>query len=142
MNPLDWSGTGCMGGFRMTPLIFHPEASEVSAAPPAGGPIHILYLIDVLWGVGGAEGVLLRIPKLLPSNRYRCTIGTFRLRPESPVFDQVACPLREFPVKRVFGMGSAAHGARSAGGSSAPSACRWCTRSSNRRTCWAVWWPS
>ncbi|MGO4885230.1 MAG: glycosyltransferase family 4 protein [Bryobacteraceae bacterium] len=69
-------------------------------------PIHVLYLIDVLWGLGGAEGVLLRIPRLLPKDRYRSTIGTFRLRPQSPMFDQLPCPVREFPVNRVFGMGA------------------------------------
>jgi len=90
----------------LTQSISHPEPTRSSAAPPKGGPIHILYLIDVLWGLGGAEGVLLRIPKLLPKDRYRCTIGTFRLRPESPVFDQFPCPIREFPVNRVFGMGA------------------------------------
>jgi glycosyltransferase involved in cell wall biosynthesis len=88
----------------MTPSISQPDPIEIGAAPSTGDPIHILYLIDVLWGLGGAEGVLLRIPKLLPKDRYRCTIGTFRLRPESPVFDQLPCPVREFPVSRVFGM--------------------------------------
>lgn len=72
---------------------------------PAREPIHILYLIDVLWGLGGAEGVLLRIPRLLPKDRFRCTIGTFRLRP-SHAFEQLPCPVREFPVNRVFGMGA------------------------------------
>jgi len=95
-----------MGGFRMTQLVSHPEHIEGGVAPPTGSPIHILYLIDVLWGLGGAEGVVLRIPKLLPKDRYRCTIGTFRLRPASPVFDQLPCPIREFPVKRVFGVGA------------------------------------
>ena len=90
----------------MTPLISHQEPIEQGAARPAGGPIHILYLIDVLWGLGGAEGVLLRIPNLLPKDRYRCTIGTFRLRPASPAFDRLPCPIREFPVNRVFGMGA------------------------------------
>jgi TonB family protein len=90
----------------MTQSIPHPDPIEEGAAPPTGSPIHILYLIDVLWGLGGAEGVLLRIPKLLPKDRYRCTIGTFRLRSASPVFDQLPCPIREFPVNRVFGMGA------------------------------------
>jgi glycosyltransferase involved in cell wall biosynthesis len=90
----------------MTQLISQPAPIEADAATPTGGPVHILYLIDVLWGLGGAEGVLLRIPKLLPKDRYRCTIGTFRLRPSSPVFDQLPCPVREFPVSRVFGMGA------------------------------------
>ncbi len=90
----------------MTPSISQPASIEPRTAAPTGGPIHILYLIDVLWGLGGAEGVLLRIPKLLPKDRYRCTIGTFRLRPELPILDQLPCPVREFPVSRVFGMGA------------------------------------
>jgi glycosyltransferase involved in cell wall biosynthesis len=90
----------------MTQLISQPASIEPRTAMPTGSPIHVLYLIDVLWGLGGAEGVLLRIPKLLPKDRYRCTIGTFRLRPESPIFDQLPCPVREFPVDRVFGMGA------------------------------------
>jgi L-malate glycosyltransferase len=90
----------------MTPLMSTPKPIDGVAAPPTGGPVHILYLIDVLWGLGGAEGVLLRLPGLLPKDRYHCTIGTFRLRPESPVFDQIPCPVREFPVSRVFGMGA------------------------------------
>lgn len=90
----------------MMQLTSQPDLITGGAAPSTGRPIHILYLIDVLWGLGGAEGVLLRIPKLLPPDRYRCTIGTFRLRPESPIFDQLPCPVREFPVSRVFGMGA------------------------------------
>ena len=87
----------------MTPLISHPGTIAEGALTPSRSPIHILYLIDVLWGLGGAEGVLLRIANLLPKERYRCTIGTFRLRPASPVFDKLPCPVREFPVDRVFG---------------------------------------
>jgi len=90
----------------MTQLISNPQPIGKGAAPPTGDPIHILYLIDVLWGLGGAGGVLLSIPGLLPKDRYRCTIGTFRLRPELPAFDELPCPVREFPVKRVFGMGA------------------------------------
>jgi len=90
----------------MTQLISHPAPLAGRAVPPAGSPVHILYLIDVLWGLGGAEGVLLRIPRLLPKDRFRCTIGTFRLRPSSRVSEQLPCPIREFPVSRVFGMGA------------------------------------
>jgi len=90
----------------MTQLISQPAPIELCTAMPTGSPIHILYLIDVLWGIGGAEGVLLRIPDLLPKDRYRCTIGTFRLWRDSPVFDRLPCAVREFPVSRVFGMGA------------------------------------
>jgi glycosyltransferase involved in cell wall biosynthesis len=90
----------------MTQLISQPGSVEPSIATPTGSPVHILYLVDVLWGLGGAEGVLLRIPKLLPKDRYRCTVGTFHLRRESRVFDQLTCPLLEFPVNRVFSLGA------------------------------------
>lgn len=88
----------------MPQVISHSDPPETRPAvtPSPGSRIHILYLIDVLWGLGGAEAVLFRIPQLLPKDRFRCTIGTFRLRPASPVFDQFPCPIREFPVKRVF----------------------------------------
>lgn len=88
----------------MPQLISQSEPVAGRAAHADRQPVHVLYLIDVLWGLGGAEGVLLRIPKLLPRDRYRCTIGTFRLRPESPIFDKLPCAVREFPVSRVFGM--------------------------------------
>ena len=90
----------------MTTSLPSVEPIAIRNVFPTREPIHILYLIDVLWGLGGAESVLLRIPKLLPQDRYRCTIGTFRLRPESPIFDQLPCPVREFPVNRVFGLGA------------------------------------
>ena len=112
----------------------------MSTVPP-GNPIHILYLIDVLWGFGGAEGVLIRIPRLLPDDRYRCTIGTFRLRPASPVFDHFPCPVREFPISRVFGMGAIRTALdlrqfiRSEGVQIVHTFL-------NPRTCWVAWWPS
>lgn len=87
----------------MQPAIAEPDMLETAEATQADGRVHILFLIDVLWGLGGAEGVLLRIPGLLPKDRYRCTIGTFRLRPASPVFGKMPCPVREFPVNSVFG---------------------------------------
>ena len=67
---------------------------------------HILYLIDILWGAGGAEGALARAARLLPKDRYRCTIGTFRLRPGLPMLKDCACPVLEFPIQRVLSAGA------------------------------------
>jgi glycosyltransferase involved in cell wall biosynthesis len=82
-----------------------PQPAESDTYPPrahSGEPKHILYLIDVLWGLGGAERALLRMVKLLPRDRYRCTIGTFRQRP-GWAKHEIACPVREFPMRRIFG---------------------------------------
>jgi glycosyltransferase involved in cell wall biosynthesis len=67
---------------------------------------HILYLIDILWGLGGAEGTLLRTVRLLPKGRYRCSIGTFRLRPGLSMLNDCPCPVLEFRLGRVFGAGA------------------------------------
>ena len=62
---------------------------------------HILYLIDHLWSVGGAEAALLRTARFLPSDRYRCTIGTFRLKPELSILKDSPWPVVEFPFDAV-----------------------------------------
>jgi glycosyltransferase involved in cell wall biosynthesis len=62
---------------------------------------HILYLIDTLWGPGGAEGALLRAVRLLPKDRYRCSLGTFRLRRGTSLLEGVPCPVYEFPIDRL-----------------------------------------
>ncbi len=67
---------------------------------------HILYLIDVLYGFGGAECALLRTARLLPKDRYRCSIGTFRLRASTSLLRDAPCPVIEFPLKRAFGPGA------------------------------------
>lgn len=60
------------------------------------GRTHVLYLIDHLWNLGGAERALLRTARLLPSDRYRCTIGTFRLCRTLPAFENQPWPIVEF----------------------------------------------
>jgi L-malate glycosyltransferase len=67
---------------------------------------HILYLIDILWGMAGAEGALLRTVRLLPKDRFRCSIGAFRLRPGLALLKDCPCPVREFPIARVASLGA------------------------------------
>ena len=67
---------------------------------------HVLNLIDILWGTGGAERALLRAVRLLPPDRYRCSIGTFRLKPGLALLENCPCPVYEFPVQRTFSVGA------------------------------------
>jgi glycosyltransferase involved in cell wall biosynthesis len=68
-------------------------------------PYHVLYLIDTLYSIGGAEGALLRMIRMLPKERYRSSVGTFRLVPWFPA-DQCPCPIHEFPIRRGLSLGT------------------------------------
>jgi glycosyltransferase involved in cell wall biosynthesis len=69
-----------------------------------------LFLIDILYGLAGAEGALLRATRLLPKDRYRCTVATFRGRPE--MVDLFECPVRVFPLEKAFSVRSLSCAAR------------------------------
>ncbi|MBS1857050.1 MAG: glycosyltransferase [Acidobacteria bacterium] len=65
--------------------------------------IHILFLIDVLYGTqGGAEGVLWKMTNLLPKERYRCSIATFATYADLVASDSFPCKVHRFPIKRTY----------------------------------------
>jgi len=69
-------------------------------------PYHVLYLIDTLYSTGGgAEGALLRMVRMLPRQRYRCSVATFRFFDVFPI-DQFPCPVHEFPIRRGVSLGT------------------------------------
>jgi glycosyltransferase involved in cell wall biosynthesis len=67
------------------------------------GRVHILFLSDVLYGTfGGAEGVLFRMTRLLPPDRYRCSIATFASRANLVAKDCFPCPVHLLPLRRTY----------------------------------------
>jgi glycosyltransferase involved in cell wall biosynthesis len=65
--------------------------------------IHVLYVIDSLCGWAGAESALLRMTRYLPTDRYRCTVVTFRTHPHFNGWNQFPCNVRLFPMRRTYG---------------------------------------
>jgi glycosyltransferase involved in cell wall biosynthesis len=75
-------------------------------------PIHVLFLVDVLHGLefrdgsasglAGIEGVLLKIMRLIPRDRYRFSLATFSLGRAVPDATQLPCPLHVFPLKKSY----------------------------------------
>lgn len=66
-------------------------------------PVKVLYIIDTLMGLnGGAEGALLRTVRLLPQDRYSCTVVTFKTRPGIPL-QEFLCPVHVLPMERTYG---------------------------------------
>ena len=53
--------------------------------------------------MGGAEGTLWRATRLLPKDRYRCSVATFAIDPRfGDVRSLFECPFHVFPLKRTY----------------------------------------
>jgi glycosyltransferase involved in cell wall biosynthesis len=64
---------------------------------------HILFLIDCLYSTaGGAEGVLRKLVRRLPQDRYRCSIATLASAPERVVIGDFDCPVYCLPTERLW----------------------------------------
>ncbi len=75
--------------------------SQFPALQTAAGPRpHVLFLIDHLMARGGGEGNLLKLLELLPPERVRCSVATFRIHPD--IQKSIAVPVHVFPWRRVY----------------------------------------
>jgi glycosyltransferase involved in cell wall biosynthesis len=61
---------------------------------------HVLFLIDHLMALGGGETNLLKVVQLMPPELFRCSIATFRIKPE--IRQSISVPVYVFPWKRFF----------------------------------------
>ena len=69
--------------------------AEANARTP-----HVLFLIDHLMALGGGETNLLKVVELMPPELVRCSIATFRIKPE--IRQGISVPVYVFPWKRFF----------------------------------------
>lgn len=65
-------------------------------------PVGILYVIDELMQLGGAERNLVRTLHALPRDRFRPFVLTFRLNPEVEDFRSLPCPVEVYPVYSLY----------------------------------------
>ena len=63
---------------------------------------HILYVIDQICQVGGAERVLLEMIRRLPRDHFRCSVITFRTEPGLKALENVSSLLRVLPLRRTY----------------------------------------
>jgi glycosyltransferase involved in cell wall biosynthesis len=77
------------------------EASSDDVIASAAKPRpHVLFLIDHLMALGGGETNLLKVVELMPPELVRCSIATFRIKPE--IQESIRVPVHIFPWKRVY----------------------------------------
>jgi len=63
---------------------------------------HILYVIDQICQVGGAERVLLEMIRRLPRDHFRCSVITFQIEPGLEALENVSSLLRVLPLRRTY----------------------------------------
>jgi glycosyltransferase involved in cell wall biosynthesis len=74
--------------------VFHAE--------PARNRIRILYIVDQLTEMGGAERLLLKMIRSLPAERFRCSLITFKIDDRLPLFSSLPCDVRVLPLRRSY----------------------------------------
>jgi glycosyltransferase involved in cell wall biosynthesis len=78
-------------------------SSDISAAKER---IHVLFITDQLCESGGAERMLLKTIRLLPKDRFRCSLMTFKLDPSLELFQRLPCPTIVHPLRRTYDFGA------------------------------------
>ena len=78
------------------------ESSSLELAIGDGNarPPHVLLIIDHLMALGGGETNLMKVAELMPPEMIRCSIATFRIKPE--IRKSISVPVYVFPWKRFF----------------------------------------
>jgi glycosyltransferase involved in cell wall biosynthesis len=69
-------------------------------------PLHVLFLIDHLAGLGGGETSLVRMIGLLPPDRIRCSVATLNPMISPVLLRQLQCPVHVFPLRRTYDLNS------------------------------------
>lgn len=82
-----------------SPLDAEASSDEITASDAEARP-HVLFLIDHLMALGGGETNLLKVVELIPPELVRCSIATFRIKPE--IKESIHVPVYIFPWKRVY----------------------------------------
>ncbi len=75
---------------------FRPSDSTEADRP------QILFVIDQLCEIGGAERSLLLTIRMLQEKGMRCAVATFRMDPSLEVFQNFPCHLHLFPLRRAY----------------------------------------
>ena len=65
-------------------------------------PIRILYIVDQLTEMGGAERLLLKMIRSLPEERFRCSLVTFKIDRTLPLFSSLPCDVRVLPLRKSY----------------------------------------
>jgi glycosyltransferase involved in cell wall biosynthesis len=78
------------------------SVSSPVSFPEEHSRTHVLFVIDQLCESGGAERMLLNTIRLLPPERYRCSLITFKIDASLELFRNLPCPHQVFPLRKTY----------------------------------------
>ncbi len=65
-------------------------------------PVRVLYIVDQLTEMGGAERSLVKMIRSLPKERFRCSLVTFQIDRDLPLFSSMPCDVRVLPLRKSY----------------------------------------
>jgi glycosyltransferase involved in cell wall biosynthesis len=95
------------GGSRPIQSEDRTGPAKLRGSKNAGDFPHVLYVIDQLNQLGGAERVLLEITRRLSQNRFRCSVVAFNVNPDLDALRAFSTPLYNLPLKRTYDFNAA-----------------------------------
>jgi len=63
-------------------------------------PVRVLYIVDQLTEMGGAERLLVKMIRSLPKERFRCSVVTFQI--DCGLFSSMPCDVRVLPLRKSY----------------------------------------
>ncbi|HWZ45598.1 MAG TPA: glycosyltransferase [Candidatus Saccharimonadales bacterium] len=78
------------------------NCKDLHLAATGDSRTHVLFMIDELYEMGGAERVLLKMIRLLPRDTFRCSLLTFKVREELKELNDIGCLLWVLPLGKTY----------------------------------------
>lgn len=79
-----------------------PDALQEKSCSTPVESVDVLFIIDQLCELGGAEKVFVRMIERLPRDRYSPTAITFKIDHRLGIAESISCPLHVFPLRRTY----------------------------------------
>jgi glycosyltransferase involved in cell wall biosynthesis len=67
----------------------------------------VLYIVDQICQLGGAERILLEVTRRMALDRFRCSVVTFQVDSQLDALQRIGCPLRVLPLRRTYDLQAA-----------------------------------
>ena len=81
------------------------NARRFMSRPTSGAQLpHVVYVIDQICQLGGAERVLLEIVRRLSPEQFRCSLVTFKVDEHIEALKRLPCTLHVLPMRSTYGL--------------------------------------